>query len=80
MKNVVVELNLSDSSFVSRDLIAYIIEEFQNLDSICISDCPRITVDDLINVFSEFRDLHNENSTGGSEYRGKKLTLAELDL
>jgi hypothetical protein len=78
MKIVVVSLNMRDSCFASPEILAFVIEEFPNLKYLDISECRRITVEDVINVFSEFKDRHNENST--AEYNRRKLVLNDLNF
>jgi hypothetical protein len=60
MKNSVIELDLRESDCVSPALFAFAIEEFPSLKRMDLSECPRITVADIINVFTVFVDRHNE--------------------
>jgi hypothetical protein len=79
LKNSIFDLNLRNSRFVTREIVEFVIEEFPNLKSLCICECPRIAVEDIITVFSEFKVRHDENSPGLG-YKGRKLALTDLDF
>jgi hypothetical protein len=78
MKSLVSSLDMRDSEFVSREILDFVIEEFASLKTLCISDCTRISVVELIEIFTGFKNRHNETSTG--EYRGRKLLLEAFDF
>jgi hypothetical protein len=78
MKNLVIDLDLHKSSFVTREIVAFVIEEFPNLKYLRISYCQRITVVDLIKIFTKFGDGLVRDSAG--EYAGRHLSLEALDF
>jgi hypothetical protein len=61
------------------DLVAYVIEEFPGLKRLSLDHNPHITVQDLVDIFDEFKGRHNKLGPFEYRYFGRMLAFFDPD-